>query len=417
MNVNTNMNVNNVPASQVTGGTANNQQISMNKNDFLKMLKMLMAENQSIPQLGTAEATPLNLQNPDILLLMAGNGMLSNRNLKDAIYPAEDVANNIGNPEATKKPAADKTQADLYGMAYMHNPAIDSNIMDFLMPGTNISPDVYAENTAYNMPESAYLQPYAGLTYTNQFQSTRQPDSDNPLQLTGLETQDAPENQIKKATDVHSFSAEKLISQIEDNRSSLKNEIDFKANLLMANARNVEQGHNHIITVSDEASEIKPQIMSQVAEKIVFTAEEEPGAEGRIKYVTMELQPHDLGKVDIKMVFEGDKLTVEIKALNKETQKILQSNAKELTDILSKGTKMVVDVIVKDNYNQYENHAVNNAHNNRQQEQHNYNQNNNDEARQQERNKDGNYHRGDSDKDEEGIFSQMINLRNIKLSS
>ena len=414
MNVNTNMNMNNVLVTPaVPGGAINDQQISVNKNDFLKMLNMLMTENQNMSQPVSPEDTMLNSLNPGILMLMAGNNKV-NRDIKDATYRAEDVVNNINNPETTKKSASDKMQADLYGMAYVVNPVTDSNNLNSLIAGINITPDVYSENLAYSIPEYTYLKPYAELQNTNQFQNTKQPDSENIQKATVLETKEAAESQIKGDTDVHNFSAEKLISQIEGNRNRLKNEIDFKANLLTAGNRAVGE---QSITVSDEASELRPQIISQIADKIVLMAEEKPGAEGQIKYVTMELQPHDLGKVEIKMTFEGDKLTVEIKALNKETQKLLQSNAKELTDILNKGAKTAVDVIVKDNYNRYENHVVNNNHNNQHQEQHNYNQNHG-EARQQERNKDGySYHREDSHKDEEGIFSQMINLRNIKLST
>ena len=421
MNVNTNMN--NIPVNQVLSKTAaNNQQISMDKNDFLKMLKMMMAENQNPSQLAPTEDTMLN---PDILLLMAGNNLV-NKNIADTSGQAVKCGRES---EAEKKPAADKAQADLYGMADMFNPAVNSNIMNLLTAGETIVPGISGGGTTYSMPESADYNPYIGLFNTNQFQNIRQTAglkmqnvskeiTGDSCQSVGLETQNPSEEQNKTGTAVRNFSSEKLISLIDGNRNRLKNEIDSKANLLMANNKAVAEEQNHIITVSDEASEIRSQILSQITDKIVIMAKK-PDSEGSIKYVTMELQPHGLGKVDIKMAFEDNKLKVEIKALNEETQKILQSNVKDLADILNKVSKTLVDIIVKDNnYNRYESHVVSNDHNNQQQEQHNYNRENqdNDEARQQGRNKEGYfYQKENSDKDEKDVFSQMINLNDIKL--
>lgn len=420
MNVNTNMY--NIPVSHVLSKTdANNQQISVNKNDFLKTLKMMMAKNKNPLQFADTKDTMLN---PDILLLVAGNNVI-NKNIADT---AGQAVKGDSKSEAEKKPKSDKTQADLYGMADMFNSVVNSN-MNSLTAGETIATSISGEGTTYSMPKSANYNPYAELLNTNQFQNISQPAGlemqNSSKEITGdsrksagLETQNPSEQQNKTGTAVRNFSSEKLISLIEGNKSRLKNEIDSKANLLMANNKAVAEEQNHIITVSDEASEIRPQILSQITDKIVLMAEK-PGPDGSIKYVTMELQPRGLGKVDIKMAYEDNKLKVEIKALNEETQKILQSNVKDLADILNKATKTPVDVILKDNnYNQYESHVVNNDHNNQQQEQHNYSRENqdNDEARQQGKNKEGYfYQKENSDKDEKDIFSQMINLNDVKL--
>ncbi|MDF2616869.1 MAG: Flagellar hook-length control protein FliK, partial [Sedimentibacter sp.] len=65
------------------------------------------------------------------------------------------------------------------------------------------------------------------------------------------------------------------------------------------------------------------------------------------KEVTMELKPENLGKVNIKMFYEGNKLTVEIKALNEETSKLLMSNSQELAKLLNKTADSNVNVVLK----------------------------------------------------------------------
>lgn len=410
MNLNTNMNLNNVLSSQITGTVPiNNQRQGMDKSDFLKMLKAMMFENKNLAQLPQSENAGLN---PDILMLLQGNSGLVKRNAMDDAITDEMDGNTQNAAEFDKRNAADRISDDLYGMSGLFNNAVP-NIM---------GPETSTGDIINGIPESGYFQSYNGMPNFNQFQNIWQADGGSKNQEIGAgtqtqtQTQEVSESPVNTASVGQNFSAEKLIAEIEENRSRLRNDIDFKANLLMASSKSVQEENNHTITVSDEATQIKPQILSQVAGKIAYIAEEKPGESGEVKYVTMELQPHNLGKVDIKMAFEGDKLTVEVKALNKETQKILQSNADELANILNKATKTAVDIVVKVNDNQYENHVVSNSHNNQQQEQQNYNQNN-DDARQQGRNKEGYYHSNkDSDKEDEDIFSQMINLRNIKLS-
>ena len=88
MNASTNMNIINAPTSRAS--STSNQQIKINKNDFLNMLKMLMTENQDISQLNTQESTMLN---PDILLLMAGNNVQGG-GIEDAVLQGENAETN-----------------------------------------------------------------------------------------------------------------------------------------------------------------------------------------------------------------------------------------------------------------------------------------------------------------------------------
>lgn len=98
----------------------------------------------------------------------------------------------------------------------------------------------------------------------------------------------------------------------------------------------------NIITVSDESSKIK-NILPQVKEKIIIMSDN--FTEGEIKSITMQLQPQNLGKVSIKLTMEEDRLIVEIKSPNKETQKILSSNINELKEMLDKTSP--VEIFVK----------------------------------------------------------------------
>lgn len=150
---------------------------------------------------------------------------------------------------------------------------------------------------------------------------------------------DAPKAEGLKEINTY---AKKIISEIENSRSKLKNEIDLNANL--AEKSRAMLSENKIIEVSDESSYIKSSAISQIKEKVELLVKD--GTNGT-KEVTMELQPEHLGKVHIKMFYENNKLTVEIKALNEETSKLLQSNSQELAKVLNKTVDSSVNVVVK----------------------------------------------------------------------
>ena len=136
-------------------------------------------------------------------------------------------------------------------------------------------------------------------------------------------------------------------------------------------------------------------------------AEEGKEAGSSIKHVTMELNPSNLGKVDIKMTFEDNKVTVEIKALNEETQSIISSNIDELAKILSKSSE-TVNIVFKSNESRYEPQVYNYNQGNEQ------NLNQDDPNYEQGRQKNYYYNPDESnkDKEEDSIFSQLINSLN-----
>ena len=161
---------------------------------------------------------------------------------------------------------------------------------------------------------------------------------------------------------------------------------------------------NKIITIGDGSTEIKSQVLTQVKDKIIIMTDKGQDAEG-IKTITMELRPQALGKLDIKMSYENKKLTVEIKALNEETQKTLLSNVGELKEMLGKTSEADVNIIVKP-YAELKNQNIPNHPNNRQGYEHNFYQGNEQNHQGRQRNK---YYNSDNAKQSrEDIFSELI---------
>ncbi len=82
------------------------------------------------------------------------------------------------------------------------------------------------------------------------------------------------------------------------------------------------------IKISDEASIVRDSVMNQIKDQIVLMK-----ADGK-QTVTMQLTPENLGKLDIKMVFEKGNLSVEIMASNPKTHSLILSNISELKSVL-----------------------------------------------------------------------------------
>jgi len=208
--------------------------------------------------------------------------------------------------------------------------------------------------------------------------------------------------------------SEKLATEIQDQLDGQKNRANLQAEILTADNTLVKE-QNTIIEISDESSQLKPQVLSQIKDKIVFMTEEGPEPGSVAKHVTMELHPVSLGKVDIKMTFENNKITVEIKAMNEETQKLISSNANDLAKALGKATESV-NIIVKSSDSHIEHQFLNFNHSEQKNEQ-GFNQDDqNYEQGRQKNNHNQYYHEDNNDNEDDGIFSQLINLRNIKLS-
>lgn len=208
------------------------------------------------------------------------------------------------------------------------------------------------------------------------------------------------------------ISSEKLIAEIEESRDKLKNNIEM-VEMLTSN-RASSENQNTIIKLSDESSQIKSQVLSQVKDKIVFMAEEgtEPGT--AVKHVTMELNPESLGKVDIKMTFENNQVTVEITALNEETKKLISSSIDELTSILGKSAESV-KIVVKSSDPTLE-HQINNYNQTDKMNQA-YQDDENYEQRRQRNNYYFENNKDSKDDEDDNIFSQLVNLRSIKLNA
>ena len=191
-------------------------------------------------------------------------------------------------------------------------------------------------------------------------------------------------------SDTLSTYSEKLISQIESSRNKLKNEINYHAEIALSNKTIISD--NKVIEVSDASNEIRSSILSQVKDKVVLMINE--GANGT-KNVTMELNPENMGKVHIKMTYNNNQLSVEIKALNKETQKILFSNSGELLRVLNKSVDSNVNILVKHHESMYEQNPLD------------YNQNS---GQGRQRNNYEYHGEKQDEKEDEDMFSQIMNL-------
>lgn len=169
---------------------------------------------------------------------------------------------------------------------------------------------------------------------------------------------------------------------------------------------------NKIITISDESTEIKSQVLTQVKDKIIIMTEKGQDS-NNIKTITMELQPQNLGKVNIKMIYENNKLTVEIKALNEETQKILSSNIDELRDMLCKAS-LDVKIFLKPYEFELKHQPIQNYQNTEQGNEQNFYQSNEQNFGQgRQRNKY--YNDNNIKQKKEDAFSELIDLSNLKV--
>lgn len=119
---------------------------------------------------------------------------------------------------------------------------------------------------------------------------------------------------------------------------------------------------NSEIKISDSSDKITRNVISQVKNKIVFMSKQ------GLNTVKMQLHPEDLGELDIKLLFEKGKLSVEILASNSKTQSLLASNLGELKDILkdSINENTMLNIEVKEDTPKDYLHQ-NNQRNNRQQ--------------------------------------------------
>lgn len=149
---------------------------------------------------------------------------------------------------------------------------------------------------------------------------------------------------------------------ISDNKE-LNNSI-INESLLNVNGVDI-QNSSKIIKINDESSLIKESVMTQIKDQIVLMK-----SDGK-QTVTMQLTPENLGKLDIKMVFEKGNLSVEILASNPKTHSLILSNISELKSVLQ---------------NSIADRTFMNVDNQKQMYEQNQNQNNQSSSHHQERN-------------------------------
>lgn len=372
---NMNVNVNNVISQAPDNIIRSNYSNSMNKDMFANMLNNAMAEAQSM-----------------MAFLGSNQGSLLTENSIDFEEPSIELEDD------------DETQAhicceNLNGIADIF----------FFRPNVVIE-EVIDENKALNVDYNVF---------------------DSQLLPKGVEQEigSALQEKQEAALAFQTNMAEKLLSEIEahgesnisgDNEKIIeaysmktaielskkqKNEFSYAG----IKAADTDLAENKIITISDGSTEIKSQVLSQVKDKIIFMTENAHEPNG-IKTITMELRPQALGKVDIKMSYENNKLTIEIKALNEETQKILSSNTNELRELLSKTSEADVKIIVKPY--EMKNHNVLNYQNSEQSNVLNFYQNNEQNHQGRQRNKY--YYDNNIKTKEEDVFSELIDLNYSK---
>ncbi len=395
--MNVNMNSNNMIMNQLnqvqnSNLIVNKQPSVVDNNTFLNLLTMMADKNVTNVPI-TTDSTDTN---NSVMQLLAGSDGINNyldlldtNNISQVNTNIEDF---MAESDDNKKLEVDK----LIEGAYMQQA-----YLNFIAPdiaGIQVGQDKTTELV------NGSFETYKPLLNYDKIPSTNQVLPESNLNVKNGE--------VKTEKPVLSPQAEKLISDIESKREKLINDINSNVEILMGN-KTINSDQNKIIQLSDESTQIKSQVLNQVSDKIVVMTEESLEEGNIVKQVTMELNPKELGKVDIKMTIVNGKITVEVKALNEETQKMIASNADELLNILTK-TSEKVSIIVKSNDSSYENQLLNNHD----KEIHNNGENYQEDQNLDQDNKKRNYYYYDEDNknsDDDGKFSELINLRSIKL--
>jgi hypothetical protein len=118
-----------------------------------------------------------------------------------------------------------------------------------------------------------------------------------------------------------------------------------------------------VIPISDESSVVEKSMVSQVSDEIIVNYDE------NLMEFQMELAPHDLGKVSVKISMENSMLTISIMADNPKTQSLLLANAGHIQSILQSTVNQPVQVIEHAQNQQMPNYDQSSAQQQNQQEQ------------------------------------------------
>ncbi len=368
-----NVNLSGIIPGQLGQMPKNMAAVSTKENSFINLLDSLMAEN--IPESLVAATS---VENPDLsgksvnLFDMIGKEMDLSKSSDLVTGAYEQIGLKEIEPTEQEKKDTDEDLIASIGvisqyLAYV--PKFETDSYEVLKADDSMK--VLNDLINQSKPKSYSMQ------------SLKMQEQQNPAQE--KINLDAPLTEGLKEISTY---AQKLITQIENSRNKFKNEIDYNAGLAQKNKLMFSE--NKIIEVSDESSYIKSSAISQIKDKIELLVSERTNG---TKEVTMELQPEKLGKVNIKMFYEDNKLTVEIKALNEETSKLLMSNSQELAKVLNKTVDSNVNIVVKHDETAYGQNPLD------------YNQ---DQSKNQQKN-NYTYSGKNQDDNDDDMFSQIMN--------
>lgn len=369
------------------------QAININKGNFLKLM-LLVNQNQNQQKASTQEANNTELNLMDIIngKDIASKGCLSNMLLDNN----EDVELTL-TKEDNKKLDTMENFIAMFNLVNFNNQKIVNLFkqQDFSVEGAFIKAD------DINRIDS-------NIITENKTSTSKSMAEINKLDIIQNNNNTKFNGKIieELANSVEKFTQFKEAKSSDD--KSYESKLYEKINLSSVIAPNLEAQENTIITITDESTRLSSQVINQVKDKITFMAGKDQVTGDDFKQVTMQLQPNNLGKVNIKMTFKNNKITVEVEALNKETQKILSANIKELARSLEKTTDSSISVVVKDLEFKSQSTIFNHYA-----QKYDENDENYDEQKRQHKNKY--YYEKATDEEEDINFSDLINLTNIKL--
>lgn len=138
-------------------------------------------------------------------------------------------------------------------------------------------------------------------------------------------------SKIDNKTSVNLLNSEFALAAASEENSEIKHK-ELNANIIDENLLTIKtadvQTDGKTVKISDESSLIRQSVIEQIRDQIVMMR-----ADGK-QTVTMQLNPKELGKLDIKMVFEKGNLSVEILVSNPRAHNLILSNVSELETIL-----------------------------------------------------------------------------------
>ncbi len=154
--------------------------------------------------------------------------------------------------------------------------------------------------------------------------------AENPADIANV-AQAGEISEIDNNTSVNLLNSEFALAAASEENPEIKhkelNDNIIDENLLTIKTADV-QTDGKTVKISDESSLIRQSVIEQIKDQIVMMR-----ADGK-QTVTMQLNPKELGKLDIKMVFEKGNLSVEILVSNPRAHNLILSNVSELETIL-----------------------------------------------------------------------------------